>query len=77
MRPYGLLESDFTNSFYDGVTPILTLLWNATTVNAEAYLSCLKMAESTNGEVGGTLRNGNSTTRSGGWSVRSSDAALY
>ena len=60
---HSVLLSDLAKGkFYDGITPILTVLWNTSSFNdtsfiatsAESHLSCLKVVESTNGEVGGT-----------------------
>lgn len=60
---HSVLLSDLAKGkFYDGITPILTVLWNTSSSNdtsfiatsAESHLSCLKVVESTNGEVGGT-----------------------
>ncbi|TGO11276.1 hypothetical protein BTUL_0113g00060 [Botrytis tulipae] len=58
---FALLSDLAKGAFYDGITPILTVLWNTSSLNdtstivasAESHLSCLKVVESTNGEVGG------------------------
>ncbi|KAF7897368.1 hypothetical protein EAF00_005596 [Botryotinia globosa] len=58
---FDLLSDLAKGALYDGITPILTVLWNTSTSNdtstivagAESHLSCLKVVESTNGEVGG------------------------
>ncbi|TGO89844.1 hypothetical protein BPOR_0091g00100 [Botrytis porri] len=58
---FALLSDLAKGEFYDGITPILTVLWNTSSLNdtssiiasAESHLSCLKVVESANGEVGG------------------------
>ncbi|KAF5873737.1 uncharacterized protein Bfra_005201 [Botrytis fragariae] len=58
---FALLSDLARGEFYDGITPILTILWNVSssndtssiTASAESHLSCLKVVESTNGEIGG------------------------
>ncbi|TGO76500.1 hypothetical protein BELL_0152g00100 [Botrytis elliptica] len=58
---FALLSDLAKGAFYNGITPILTVLWNTSssndtssiTASAESHLSCLKVVESTNGEVGG------------------------
>ncbi|TGO51471.1 hypothetical protein BOTNAR_0355g00120 [Botryotinia narcissicola] len=58
---FALLSDLAKSAFYDAITPILTIFWNTSSLNdtsaivasAESHLSCLKVIESTNREVGG------------------------